>query len=115
MNAKKIDKTSGVKKRRKYTDEFKRDAVNRVLRTAKSCTKVGEELGINPNMLARWRREQIGDMDKASAPEEQLKPSEMAEMLAEARREVEDLREQRDILKKTLSIFTHPSQRGGKS
>ena len=27
------------------------------------CTKVGEELGINPNMLARWRREQIGDYD----------------------------------------------------
>lgn len=115
MDTEKRHNTNGVKKRRKYTDEFKRDAVNRVMRTAKSCTKVGEELGINPNMLARWRREQIGEMDKVSTPEEQLKPSEMAEMLAGARREIEDLREQRDILKKTLSIFTNPSKRGGMS
>lgn len=115
METNKKQKTSGVKKRRKYTDEFKRDAVNRVIRTGKSCTQVGEELGINGNLLAKWRRNQVGDMDKTSAPEEQLKPSEMAGMLAEARREIEDLREQRDILKKTLSIFAHPSQRGGKS
>jgi transposase len=76
------------------------------------CCRLGEELGINPNMLARWRREQIGEMDKASSPEESLKPSEMAEMLAEARREIEDLREQRDILKKTLSIFSQAWQSG---
>jgi transposase-like protein len=82
MDTRKTHNTSGVERHRKYTDEFKRDAVSRVLRTGKSCTRVGEELGINPNMLARWRREQIGEMDKASSPEESLKPSEMAEMLA---------------------------------
>ena|SRR6056297_1801160 len=100
METKKTHEACGYRKRRKYTDEFKRDAVNRVLRTGEPCTKVGEELGINPSMLARWRRDQIGDMDKASAPEEHMKPSEIAELLAEARREIEDLREQRDILKK---------------
>jgi len=115
MDTNKKHKTNEVRQRRQYTDEFKRDAVNRVLRTGKSCSQVGKELGINGNLLAKWRKTQIDNMDGASSSHEQIKPSEVAGMLAEARREIEDLREQRDILKKTLSIFTHPLQRGGLS
>ena len=115
METNKIQEAGGYRKRRKYTDGFKRDAVNQVLRTGKTCTQVGKELGINGNLLAKWRKKQVDEMDSVPGCEEQMKPSEMAEMLAEARREIEDLREQRDILKKTLSIFTHPSRRGGRS
>ena len=100
-----------IESRRKYTPEFKQDAVNRVLRTGKSCAEVGRELGINPNMLGRWRREALKKKDAQSTKVGELKPSEAAEMLRQARREIEDLREQRDILKKALSIFSHPSKR----
>ena len=100
-----------IESRRKYTAEFKQDAVNRVLRTGKSCAEVGRELGINPNMLGRWRRETLEKSDALTAEDGELKPSEVAEMLRQARRENEDLREQRDILKKALSIFSHASKR----
>ncbi len=101
-----------IESRRKYTAEFKQDAVNRAQRTGKSCAEVGRELGVNPNMVSRWRREVLETRDACSASEGELKPSESAEMLRQDRREIDDLREQRDILKKALSIFSHPSKRG---
>jgi transposase len=101
-----------IESRRKYTAEFKQDAVNRVQRTGKSCAEVGRELGVNSNMVSRWRREVLKSRDALSASEGELKPSQSAEQLRQARREIEDLREQRDILKKALCIFSHPSKRG---
>jgi len=43
-----------------------------------------------------------------------MKPSELAEQLRQARLEAEDLRQQRDILKKALGIFSQPSWNGGR-
>ena len=108
-------KRNEIEHRRRYTEEFKRDAVNRVMRTGKTCQEVGAELGINGTTVARWRRERILSMDANRGSAEEIKPSETARMLAEARREVEDLREQRDILKKALSIFSHRSNINGVS
>ena len=105
-------KSNEIQSRRKYTDEFKQDAVDRILRTGKSCTEVGRELGVNPNIVSRWRREALRKGDALSGAKGELKPSEAAEMLRQARCEIEDLREQRDILKKALSIFSHRSKRG---
>ena len=47
-------------------------------------------------------------------PDEELKPSELAAELRSARLEVEDLREQRDILKKALGILSYRSNNGGR-
>ncbi|MCP5426403.1 MAG: transposase [Gammaproteobacteria bacterium] len=102
------------KPRRHYDDEFKKDSVNHVLRTGKSCAEVAAELGINSNLLARWRREQLLSADAKSTGTNDLKPSELAEQLRSARMENEDLREQRDILKKALSIFSQGSRSGAK-
>lgn len=101
------------KTRRKYDNGFKQDAVNRVIRTGSSCSKVASELGINPNMLSRWRREHLDDADQHMHGSSPLKPSELAEQLRQLRLENEDLREQRDILKKALSIFSRTSRSGG--
>jgi len=46
------------KKRQKYTAEFKRDAVNLVTTQGHGYDEAGRSLGINPNMLSRWQREQ---------------------------------------------------------
>lgn len=86
--------------RRRYDPAFKQDAVDRVLRTGKSSSEVARELGIKPDLVARWRREHLADADRKAGPIEGVKPSELAEQLRQARLEVEDLREQRDILKK---------------
>jgi transposase len=100
--------------RRRYDPAFKQDAVDRVLRTGKPIAEVARELGIKPELLARWRREHLADADRKAEPSEGVKPSELAEQLRQARQEVEDLREQRDILEKALSIFNRPpSNEGG--
>jgi len=101
--------------RRSYTNEFKQDTVNRVLRTGKSCMEVGRELGIAGDLVARWKREQLSQMDESSTEIRLIKPSETEEALRLARAEISDLREQRDILKKALSIFSHPSKRSSLS
>jgi transposase-like protein len=64
-------------------------------------------------VLTRWRRQRLEQAD-AQAVGEDLKPSELAAELRKARQEVADLREQRDILKKALSIFSHRSTTGGR-
>ncbi|MHB8699207.1 MAG: transposase, partial [Sulfuricaulis sp.] len=45
-------------KRRKYTEAFKTEAVRLLQETDKSIAQVARELGINPNLLSRWRREE---------------------------------------------------------
>lgn len=102
-----------VNSRRHYDAAFKNDAVERVIRTGKSCAVVSRELGIPSNMLARWRREYLGHADQHVTAMEGLKPSELAEQLRLARLEAEDLRQQRDILKKALSIFSQAPRNGG--
>lgn len=105
-------KTTEIRTRRRYDKAFKEDAVNRVLRTGKSCAEVARELGIRANLLARWRQEYLQSADRSCGQSSELKPSEMAAELHKARRENEDLREQRDILKKALSIFSRQPSNG---
>jgi transposase len=43
---------------RKFTPEFKRDAVELSLQANKSVRQVAEELGLTEKLLSRWRSEQ---------------------------------------------------------
>lgn len=106
--------TNSIKRRRRYDDAFKQDAVNRVIRTGKSCAEVARELGIRDTIVARWRQEYLARADESVVDGETMKPSELVAALAAARREAEDLREQRDILKKALHIFSQQSPTGGR-
>ncbi|HMO52859.1 MAG TPA: transposase [Kiritimatiellia bacterium] len=106
--------TMTIKPRRRYDAAFKQDAVNRVIRTGKSCAEVARELGVRSTIVARWRQEHLARADQsAGSDSESMKPSELVAALAAARREAEELREQRDILKKALRIFSLQSPNGG--
>jgi transposase len=95
--------------RRKYDKEFKRHAVEHWLKSRKSAPAVGRELGINPNLLYLWR-------DSLVAPPPSTKgggvtkggTEELEAENAQLRRANEELRQQRDILKKTLGILSEP-------
>src|SRR5437660_9058976 len=49
-------KTTSVQTRRKFDHTFKREAVQNWLNSGKSAAVVGEELGINANLLYAWRK-----------------------------------------------------------
>jgi transposase len=84
--------------RRSYTDEFKAEAV-RMLLDGHTAASVAERLGLSgPNLLYRWKREQLG---RGGAVASSLEARVRA--LEEELRRVE---RERDILKKALSIFS---------
>jgi transposase len=88
--------------RRKYTEELKREAVRLMETSGKAIAEIARDLGINDNNLYRWRR-------SYGSPSAVNRNGDVAEMEAELkrlRREVAVLRQERDILKKAMSIVS---------
>lgn len=52
-------------KRKKYSPEFKREAIELVRRSGASCRQVALEIGVAPNLLTRWVREARPGTEKA--------------------------------------------------
>ncbi len=91
-------------KRRHFSREFKRDAVQLVTEKGMPVGKVARELDIHPNLLHLWRRRFLKDGDKAFVGKGRVKPEEVE--IKRLRKELEKAREERDILKKALAVFS---------
>jgi transposase-like protein len=105
-------KTTPKQTRRKFDATFKREAVQNWLNSGKSAEVVGEELGLNANLLYAWRK-LVPDGAGGRAPS--AKPGSVADLqgqLEAAQRELRHTREQVIILKKTLGILSEPSSNG---
>lgn len=92
------------KKRRKYDKGFKRESVELTLTGGKSIQAVADELGISGQVLGRWHREYLADKEDAFPGKGHLKPTE--EAYRKLQRDFDDMRTQRDILKKAVAIFS---------
>jgi transposase-like protein len=102
---------TSVTTRRKFDETFKREAVNNWLASGKSAEVIAQELGINSNRLYAWKQ-RFTPADaggKAAAGVKPGTPADLQVQLNAALREVWHLREQRDILKKTLAILSEPA------
>ena len=91
-------------RRRHFTREFKRDAVQLVTERGMPVGKVARDLDIHPNLLHLWRRRFLKDGDKAFVGKGRVKPEEAE--IKKLRKELEKVKEQRDILKKALAVFS---------
>lgn len=91
-------------KRRNYDQSFKLEAVRLVTEEGRKVAEVARELGINANQLHRWKTKYAEDGQSAFPGKGNLTPEQ--EELRKLRREVFDLREERDILKKAMAIFS---------
>jgi|SRR5208337_1425800 len=101
-------KQTSVRERRKFDETFKREAVQNWLHSGKSAEVVGEELGITANRLYAWRRLVPA---VAGGRATAAKPGSVADLqgqLDASQRENRHLREQCQILKKTLGILSEP-------
>ena len=95
----------GEKKEKRYfSREFKRDAVELVVKKGNSASKVARDLDIHPNLIHLWRRRYFDDGNDAFVGKGNLK-SEDAK-LKQLQKELDDVKEERDILKKALSVFS---------
>jgi transposase len=90
--------------RRSYDSEFKINAVHLVTEQDRKVEEVARDLGIHPNMLHRWRRELTKEPEQAFPGKGHLMDKD--EEIRQLRKELNDIREERDILKKVVAIFS---------
>jgi len=101
---------------KRYTKEFKEEAVRLLLTSGKPTDRLARELGVSGVALAMWKREALRNGDYP----EQIKRKGIRVNYAvleqenlRLQKENETLRQQRDILKKSLGILSEdPSQKG---
>jgi transposase len=84
-----------------YDQAFKRQAVEHWIKTGKAGTRIAAELGVSYPTLKDWKRRYTGN----ALPVRMDLAAENRALKAELAR----VRQQRDILKKTLGIFVQPS------
>lgn len=98
---------TGAKKRvrRSFTEEFKAGAVRLVLDEGKTISQVGRDLDVAQSVIGNWVKQARADRSDGKTG---LTTEERAE-LTRLRREVRDLRQQRDILKKAAAFFAKES------
>lgn len=89
--------------RRKFTREFKREAVTLITERGVSIAQASRELGVHGSVLRRWVQEQAADPQQAFPGQGQMKPEEGE--IERLRREVIKLKAERDILKKAAAYF----------
>ncbi len=88
--------------RRRFTDEFKAGAVALVLKEGKSVTGVAKELDLTASSLSRWVEQARADAETSVRG---TLTTEEKEELARLRKEVRELRLEREILKKAAAFF----------
>ena len=93
-----------VHSRRKYDREFKLEAVRLVTQGGRPVSEVARDLGIHENLLYNWRRKYLDDTVHAFPGKGHLKPAD--EEMRRLKKELTDVKEERDILKKALAIFS---------
>jgi|SRR5882724_6059055 len=91
---------------KRYDEAFKKAAVENWIKTGQPGTRIAAELGISYPSLKDWKRRYYGE---ATPQRDDLAAENRA-----LRSELARVREQRDILKKTLGIFTEPSSNATK-
>ena len=89
--------------RRKYTEEFKTEAVRLIVEEGYSISQAARNLDINANMLGRWKRELTEDA------EIRQQVSDEKEELKRLREDVRQLKMEREILKKATAFFAKES------
>lgn len=93
-----------IKTRKKYSKEFKQQAVELLENGSMSTCELAEELGVHVNLLYRWREKMNGTQEEPFPGNGRLSPEQ--DELRRLKRENADLKMERDILKKAINIFS---------
>ena len=95
-----------ARKNQRYDQQFKREAVQLYETSGKSVTEIEADLGISSGLLNKWRAQLRRDGEQAFPGS-----GHQTEAEAEVRRlkrELEIVRQERDILKKAIQVFSRP-------
>jgi transposase len=96
-----------VRVSRQYDEEFKQNTVKLLLSSGKTIKQFAREIGVPFSTLKGWRNKYLEELN--GKPERYAKkstPSEMAQEIYKLKCENENLKRQREILKKALGILS---------
>ncbi len=94
--------------RRRFSREFKVEAVRQVLENGRPLAQVARELDISASVLRRWKQQVEANPSESFPGNGRMKSED--EELRRLRREVVRLRQERDFLKKTAVFFAGESR-----
>ena len=91
------------RRRPTYSPEFRAEAVRLVRTSTDSVAKIAHDLGVTPGAVRTWVNQTRPPADTPITTDERTE-------LTQLRREVRQLREERDILKKATAFFAKQSE-----
>jgi len=92
--------------RRKFSQEYKHEAVQLARSSDEPISEVARHLGITPNLLTRWCREAKADGSKAFPGAGKPRDEEIANL----RRELARVKKERDFLQEAAAFFAKVSK-----
>ncbi len=92
-----------MSKCKKYTKEFKLDAISLVRDQNLNIAEASRNLGVNPQMLGRWIKEEENEDGQAFRGNGKLTPDQ--EEIRKLKAQVKRLEMEREILKKATVFF----------
>lgn len=95
-----------MQKSRKYDKEFKINAVKLYRESGKQLDEIANNLGIPKSTLYTWVQEYKEHGEESFPGSGSIKPCN--EELYRLRKELADVKQERDILKKAVAIFSRP-------
>ena len=97
-----------TKQKRQYTREFKLEALQLWASSGKSAAEIEDDLGISRGRLYHWKR--VLNVAGEDAFPGQGRQSGAEEELRQLRRELALVKQERDILKKAVGIFSRAKE-----
>lgn len=94
-----------MSKRRKFSAEFKREAVELTRTQSASVSQVAGDIGVNANVLTRWRRELIQAKGRAFTGAGVPRDQEIATL----KRDLARVKKERDFLRDAAAFFAKES------
>lgn len=90
------------KTRKRYTPEFKQEAIALWQASEKSAAEIEKDLDITPGMLYQWKKvlKRAAEVDGSATEAAEIK---------RLKKELALVQQERDILKKAVSIFSRPN------
>jgi transposase len=95
-----------MSQRKNYSREFKLEAVRLANTPGVTLKQLGAELGVNPGMLGKWRKQLQAEGEKEAFPG-QGNPRD--EEMAALKRELARVKKERDFLKEAAAFFAKES------
>ena len=95
-------------RRKTYSREFKLEVLHLAENTDNPIAHLEQDLGLSVGTIHHWRRQVVVDGEEAFPGSGRM--TGQAELVRRLKREIKVLREERDILKKAIVVFSQDEQ-----